>query len=66
MTAVDGKLYVSGGGGNIATTCGEVLDLETMQWEALPPMRTARYAHGGWLAWGSDGFGWAAARVCGG
>ena len=66
MAAVDGKLYVTGGGDGGTTTCGEVLDLETMQWEALPPMRTARRFHGGWLTWGSVGFGSAAARVCGG
>ena len=55
MAAVDGKLYVTGGGNKASTentTCGEVLDLKTMQWEALPPMRTARKRHGGWLIWG--------------
>jgi hypothetical protein len=46
MAAVDGKLYVIGGGDNHnvlnALESGEVLDLATMQWSVLPKMASRR------------------------
>ena len=47
MAAVDGKLYVTGGYDRGSTSkTGEVLDLATMRWSALPEMATPRGYHG--------------------
>ena len=48
MAAMDGKLYVTGGHNGSPLSCGEVLDLSTMQWQSLPVMNTPRYNHGKW------------------
>ena len=49
MAAIGDKIYVAGGGynDNTATSSGEVLDLQTMHWKALPEMGSACFGLGG-------------------
>ena len=53
---MNGRIYVTGGKGiemDVLST-GEVLDLQTMRWGALPDMGTSRALHGKLRKWMCD------------